>query len=272
LNDLNLVREVSAVLQVVSLGHAARKEANVKVRQPLSRVLIQAPATAERTGFANWRDTILDELNVKAMELLDDAGNLVTYSLKANLPKLGPKFGKQIGLIRQALEKAPPEEARRIGAAARRGESFAVRVGDEELQLAADEVLVQTQQQSGYSFATENGWAVAIDTTLTEELMDEGVRNDFVRAVQNARKEADFQVSDRIAILLWHGPDSRLPDVFAQFGDYIQQETLADELRLVAGDYPELLDAKIGDEQIRLRVERLEIASDADASAHEGAS
>jgi isoleucyl-tRNA synthetase len=188
----------------------------------------------------------------------------VTYSLKANLPKLGPKFGKQIGLIRQALEKASPADARRIGEASRRGEDFTLRVGDDELQLTADEVLVQTQQQSGYSFATENGWAVAIDTTLTQDLLDEGVRNDFVRAVQNARKEADFQVSDRIAILLQHSEDSRLPDVFEKFGDYIQQETLADELRLVAGDYPELLDVKIGDEQIRLRVERL-----ADATADE---
>ena len=197
-------------------------------------------------------------MNVKDLELLNDAGDLVSYSLKANLPKLGKKLGKQMGAVRAALEGASPEEARRIGEASRRGESFTIRVGDVEMELAADEVLVQTQQQSGYSFATENGWSVAIDTTLNQDLLDEGVARDFVRAIQSARKDSGFEVSDHIAILLVEPDDnSRMPDVLEKFGDYIQQETLADELRLVGSDYPELSEAKVGDETIRFRVERL---------------
>lgn len=252
----SLLSEVEAVLQAVSLGHAARKESGVKVRQPLAKVFVQTPTVEQRASIENWRETILDELNVKDLELLDDADEFVTYSLKANLPKLGPKFGKQIGAIRQALEKAEPAEARRIGEAARRGDSFKLQVGGEELELAADEVLVQTEQQSGYSFAGENGWAVALDTTLNDDLIDEGLARDFVRAVQNARKEAGFAVSDHIAILLALGEASRLPTVFEKFGAYIQQETLADELRLVPWDYPATNEVKIGEATARLRVEK----------------
>ncbi len=256
LRDDELIVEVEGVLQCVSLGHAARKESGVKVRQPLSRVLVQAPSPAMRAAIENWRDTVLDELNVKDLELLDDAGELVTYSLKANLPKLGKKLGPKMGAVRQAFENASPEDARRIGEAAKQGEAFTLQVGDEAIDFAADEVLVQTQQQSGYSFASENGWAVALDTTLNDDLIDEGLKNDFVRAVQNARKEAGFEVSDRIAILLAPGEESRLPHVFEKFGDTIQAETLADELRLVPADYPELMQVKIGDESIGLRVEK----------------
>jgi isoleucyl-tRNA synthetase len=258
LENPELVREVEGVLQVTSLGHAARKDSKLKVRQPLRKVLVQAPSPELRQGIENWRDTILDELNVKELELLDDAGDLVSYSLKANLPKLGPKFGKQIGAIRNALENASPEDAKRIGEAARRGESSSIVVNGETLELAPDEVLVSTQQQTGYQFASENGWSVALDTTLDEDLIDEGIARDFIRGIQQARKDAGFEVSDRIAILLVEPQgESRLADVLEKFGDLIQSETLADELRLVDVDYPELSEAKVGEETWRFRVEKI---------------
>ena len=187
---------------------------------------------------------------------MDDAGDLVTYKLRANLPKLGPKFGKQIGAIRGALENAAPDDAKRIGNAARRGESFNIEVNGQTLTLEADEVLVQTQQQTGYSFASEGDWAVAIDTTLNEDLADEGYARDFVRGVQDARKTAGLQVSDHITILVTAPDASIFPRVLEKFGDYIQEETLADELRLVEANYPELMTLEAGDEELQLRVEK----------------
>jgi isoleucyl-tRNA synthetase len=258
--DKSRILEVSLVMQAVSLGHKARKMSNVKVRQPLPRVLIQAPEELH-PFLERWRDTILEELNVKELELLADVGDLVTYKLRANLPKLGPKFGKQIGQIRQLLENASPEEARRIGGAARRGENVTVELNAQQIELAPDEVLVQTQQQSGYSFASEGDWAVAIDTSLNEDLLDEGYARDFVRAIQEARKKAGLQVSDHIAILVVEpGDESRFARVLENHGDYIQDETLADELRFVDADYPELSEAEVGEETLRLRVEKLESA------------
>jgi isoleucyl-tRNA synthetase len=259
LRDEKLIAEVEAVLQATSLGHKARKESKVKVRQPLPRVLIQAPPES-KAALETWRETVLDELNVKSLELLDDAGDLVTYKLRANLPKLGPKFGKQIGTIRQILENASPEEAKRIGNAARQGESFNLEVNGQTLTLEADEVLVQTQQQTGYSFAEEGDWAVAIDTSLNEDLSDEGYARDFVRGVQDARKSAGLQVSDHITILVAPPGESIFPRVLEKFGDYIQEETLAEELRLVDAAYPELTAIEAGDEALNIRVEKFDEA------------
>ncbi len=255
-ND-ELVAQVEGVLQAVSLGLSARKDAKIRVRQPLSRVLIQAPDDAARRAVEAFADTIKDELNVYAIELLADAGDLVTYSLRANLPVVGRKYGKQVGALRAYLENADAPEAKRIGAAVKRGESVAIELEGAFITLEPAEVLADARQASGYSFASENSWSVALDTSLTPELELEGMARDFIRAVQAARQKADFQLSDRIAILTVDDAKSRFADVLEGFGDVIQAETLADELRFVGADYPELADAKMGDETVRLRVERV---------------
>lgn len=252
----DLVREVEAVMQVVSLGHAARKAQGLKVRQPLARVLVQPASPELRPALLQWQETILEELNVKAMELLEDTGNLVSYHLKANLPRLGPRLGKQLKDVRQALENATPDEARRIGSAVQQGQPVSVTVNETLVELQAEDVLVTTQQQTGFSFAAENGWAVALDTVLTPDLLDEGIVRDLVRAIQNARKEAGLEISDRISLLLRTRDDDTLARVLEKHGDYLQQETLADELRLVDEDYPELLSVAAGSLQVDLRVER----------------
>jgi isoleucyl-tRNA synthetase len=257
LRDDALVSDVEGVLQAVSLGLSARKDSKIRARQPLSKALIQAPDQKSRAAIDAWRDTILDELNVKEIELLDDAGDLVSYSLKANLPVVGKRFGKQVGALRQLLENASPEEAKRIGESVKRGENVEIELNGEKHTLEPNDILVATQQQSGYSFASENGWSVALDTTLTDELILEGLARDFVRAIQEGRKKAGFEVSDRISILVVDDENSRLAEVLEAFGDIMQSETLADELRFVDAAYPELSEAKMGEETLRFRVERV---------------
>ncbi len=258
LRDDPLVAQVAGVLQAVSLGLSARKDSKIRARQPLAKAMIQTPDVAGRAGIEAWRETILDELNVKEIELLEDAGDLVSYSLKANLPVVGKKFGKQVGALRRALEGATATEAKRIGDAVKSGNSVEIELDGETVTLEANEVLVETQQQSGYSFASEGGWSVALDTTLTPSLEDEGWVRDLVRGVQQARKDAGFEVSDRIAILVVEPPEeSRFAAVLEEFGDYLQRETLADELRLVDADYPSLSEVKVGDEVLRVGVEKV---------------
>ena len=258
LRDDELVAQVAGVLQAVSLGLSARKDSKIRARQPLAKAMIQAPDAAGRAGIEAWRETILDELNVKEIELLKDAGDLVSYSLKANLPVVGRKFGKQVGALRKALEGATASEAKRIGDAMKSGNSVEIELEGEMVTLEANEVLVETQQQSGYSFASENGWSVALDTTLTPALEDEGWVRDLVRGVQQARKDSGFEVSDRIAILVVEPPEtSRFAAVLEEFGDYLQRETLADELRLVDADYPGLVEVKVGEEVLRVGVEKV---------------
>jgi isoleucyl-tRNA synthetase len=184
----------------------------------------------------------------------------VSYSLRANLPKLGPKYGKQIGAIRKTLESATPELAGQIAENAKANKSTFIEVNGEQIELAPDEILIDTHQQSGYQFATEKSWAVALDTTLSDELIVEGLARDLVRAVQNARKEAGFEVSDHIAILITETGDSTLEKILNQSGDYVQEETLADELRIVDADYPEMQEIHVGSDEhartLKLRVEK----------------
>jgi isoleucyl-tRNA synthetase len=257
LRDEALIADVAGVQQAVSLGHSARKDSKIKVRQPLAKVMIQAPTPEMRAAIEEWRDTILEELNVKDLELLDDAGDLVSYSLKANLPKLGKKLGKQMGAVRGVLENASPADARKWGEAARRDESVTIEVNGETLELAPDEILVSTQQSGDVSFASENGWAVALDTQLSPELISEGHARDFIRAIQSARKDAGLEVSDKIAIIVASNTGEAFDAMLENFGDLVQDETLAEELRLVDLDYPELADIALGEETVRFRVEKL---------------
>ncbi len=256
--DDELVSQVEGVLQAVSLGQSARREAAMRVRQPLAKAMIQAPTQKLKEAVEAFRDTIKDELNVKSIELLSDAGDLVTYSLKANLPVVGRKYGKAVGALRKLLEGADTSEAKRIGSAIKAGQSVSVELEGAPVTLDPTEVLVETKQASGFSFASAEGWSVGLDTTLTDELIVEGLARDFIRVVQDGRKRANFEVSDRITILLAQpGDNSRLPDVLEGFGDTIQSETLADELRFVDANYPELSDGKIGDEALRFRLEKM---------------
>ena len=255
-ND-ELVLQVQGVLQAVSLGLSARKESKIRVRQPLSKALIQVPNELGKAAIESWSDTIKDELNVKEIELLADAGDLVTYSLRANLPVVGKKYGKQVGALRKLLEQAEPAEAKRIGEAVKANQTVEIELEGQSITLEPNEVLADAKQATGYSFASENGWSVALDTTLSDELELEGMARDFIRAVQSARQKADFQMNDRIAILTVDDSASRFADVLEGFGDVIQSETLADELRFVDANYPELSDAKMGEEVVQLRVERI---------------
>jgi isoleucyl-tRNA synthetase len=257
LSNEALIADAAGVQQAVSLGHSARKDSKIKVRQPLAKVMIQAPTPEMRAAVESQRETILEELNVKALELLDDAGDLVSYSLKANLPKLGKKLGKQMGAVRGVLENASPADARTWGEAARRGESVSIEVNGETLELAPDEILVSTQQSGEVSFASENGWAVALDTQLSPELISEGHARDFIRAIQSARKDAGLEVSDKIAIIVASNTGDAFDAMLENFGDLVQDETLAEELRLVDPEYPELADIALGEETVRFRVEKI---------------
>ena len=257
LRDDELVAQVAGVLKLASLGHSARKKANIRARQPLSTLVVKTPTDGLLVkGVEDWKEAILEELNIATISFQDSID--VDYAIKPNLPKLGPKYGKMMRDISSVLQNISEEEARRIGIASRLGENFTLKVKDDLLELSPDDVLVQTVEQDGFSFLSDDTWSVALDTTLTPTLEDEGWVRDLVRGVQQARKDSGFEVSDRIAILIATPPeDSRFAAVLEEFGDYLQRETLADELRLVDADYPGLVEVKVGDEVLRVGVEKV---------------
>jgi len=231
--------DVALIEKVVELGRAARARTRLKVRQPLREIVVHVRNDDEAEALRTHGDQVLEELNIKRLALVEDPAELVSYVIKPNLPVLGPKLGKRLGPVRAALQALDPAEvAARVGA----GQVISLDMPgeDEPLVLSPDEVLVETKQKEGYVVEQEKGLVVALDTTLTEDLRQEGVARDLVRLVNEMRKSAGFAISDRITTTYQvrdgNGQAARLAAALTRFGDYVQQETLS--LRLEAAAPP----------------------------------
>jgi isoleucyl-tRNA synthetase len=195
--DADLAEQMAITQRLVELGRAARSEAKLRVRQPLNRILIPTALHARLTD--ELRDEIAAELNVIAVEPFAGAGELVEHSAKGNFRALGKRFGQQTPIVAQAIAQA--DAAALAAAFADRG-SFALRVPgfDEPVPVNADDVLISERPREGWSVINEQGETVALDLTLTPELVRAGLARAVVRVVQEARKEAGLQVSDRITL------------------------------------------------------------------------
>jgi isoleucyl-tRNA synthetase len=237
--DEVLLSNTALVQRVVELGRAARARTKLKVRQPLGEIRVFVPNADDRAALTRMQDQVLDELNVKRLTLTADAGELVSYVIKPNLPVLGPRLGKRLGPMRAALAALDP--AMVAGTVAEGKPVFLTLAGeDEPLELAPTDLLVETQQREGYAVEQDRGVVVALDTTLTDDLRAEGLARDLVRLIQDMRKDAGFAISDRIHtsyLVSSDGGADRLRAALARFGDYVKSETLS--LDLAEGPAPE---------------------------------
>jgi isoleucyl-tRNA synthetase len=220
-ND-ELLFDVDVVQKVVGLARAARGQSGVRTRQPLSRLLVRAPDDASLKALDDHQDQILEELNVKSIEFIARDAGLVSYRIKPNLPRIGKRYGKLIPVIRRSLEEA---DGAAIAVAAARGEPFEIEAGGEKITLEGDDVLVETSSAEGYACGEDAGFLTALDTTLTDELISEGVAREIVRSVQDARKQAGLEVSDRIKLGV--SGSSAVETALAAHRDYVMSETLA---------------------------------------------
>jgi len=220
-ND-HLLHGISVVQKVVGLGRAARSHSGVRTRQPISRLLLRAPNDAAARALDSHRDQILEELNVKAIEFIARDAGLVSYNIKPNLPKLGKQYGKLVPQIKQALLDA---DGAAIASAAAGGEAFEIEVAGQVIPLEGDDVLIETHSAEGYSCEADAGYLIALDTTLTDELIAEGLAREVVRSVQDARKQADLEVSDRITLGV--SGSNAVEKALSIHRDYVMMETLA---------------------------------------------
>jgi isoleucyl-tRNA synthetase len=220
--DGALLAETEVVQRVVGLGRAARNGSRLKVRQPLSRLLVRVPDDAASRAVERHEDQILEELNVKTVELIPRDAELVSYRIKPNLPVVGKRYGKLVPAIRELLSQA---HGAAIAAAVARGETQRFTVDGREIELAPDDLLVESVSAEGFACAEESGYLVGLDTTLNEALRREGLARELVRAVQDARKQAGLEVSDRI-VLMVEG-DEAVDDALREHREYLIAETLA---------------------------------------------
>ncbi len=226
--DSALSEDMAAVLEVVRLGRSARAEANIKVRQPLPAILVHTRNPAGARAVVRLKEQILDELNVKDVRALDEPGEIVSYEILPNLPVLGPKYGKRLGGIRAALSK---ESAGDVAATVEGGRNVALTLADgETIELMPAEVIVNLRKREGYAAAQSPEATVVLDTTLTPELVLEGVARDVIRAIQDARKQLELQIEDTIDVR-WQAENNEVAAAIDAHRDEIGREVLASSLQ-----------------------------------------
>ena len=219
--DKELEADMDEVLRIVVLGRAARNAANVKNRQPIANMFVKAPKELS----AYYTEIIRDELNTKAVTFTEDAGNFVSYNFKPQLKTVGPKYGKLLGGIRQALAgldgRAAMGELRTKGA-------LHLDIDGESVVLSEDDLLIETAQMEGYVAEQDNEVTVVLDITLTPELIEEGFVRELVSKIQTMRKEAGFEVTDRIALSV--SGNARIEEILKAHEQEIRTEVLADAI------------------------------------------
>ena len=228
LKDDELVTAMRALLRVVELGRAARAAAGVKLRQPLSEVLVRVRDESELEGVRRFADQIAEELNVKAVRFLGVTDGFVDYQVKPNLPRLGKRLGRLLPALRAALAEV---DGRAVAANVREGRNIVVEVEGQQVELEPDDLLLDARSPEGYAAQEERGYLAALRTEVTPDLRLEGLARDVVRLVQNARKEAGLEVSDRIALEL--RAEGELHEALRRHGDGVASEVLATEFSVV---------------------------------------
>jgi isoleucyl-tRNA synthetase len=198
----------------------------VKVRQPLREAVVVADER-ERRAIERLERQVLEELNVKTVSYVHEAGELATYEVKPNFRALGPRLGKGMPEAAAAIAALDPEH---VAGAFDRGERVAINVEGTEYPIGAEDVTLAMQPREGYQLERQAGYAVALRLDLDDELVREGTAREVVHAVQNARKEAGLDVADRIDLVL-RGDEGVLGAV-RRHADYVAGETLAKRLEL----------------------------------------
>jgi isoleucyl-tRNA synthetase len=247
--DAELEVAMGVAREAVRLGLAARAQAKVKLRQPLRAAVVVADA-AERAAIERLADIVREELNVKELRFVSAADELGSLEVKPNYRTLGPRFGKDMPTVAAAIAGLDPAHVAR---ALREGEPIRISVAGHDHELTAEDLLIGVQPPAGYQVEREGSHAVALELALDDELRREGLAREVVRAVQEARKQAGLDVSDRIALRL--GGDGALLEAARAHEDYVMGETLA---RTVGYDLDGTGEpARIEGMELRVAVERV---------------
>ncbi len=223
--DKDLLRDMTALIKIVELGRSARNASKVKIRQPLPEVLVRVKSTEELAGLKHLEDQILEELNVKKVSYLDVHADFVDYSVKPNLFLVGKRLGKLIPEMRKQLANI---DGKTISANIRDGKNTIIELAGQEHSFEPEAFLLEAQSPDGYSAVEDRGYLAALNTTLSPELIQEGLSRDIIRLIQNARKTAGLEVSDHINLALT--AKAEVLAAIEAFKDIIAFEVLADKI------------------------------------------
>ncbi|MEE0947974.1 MAG: isoleucine--tRNA ligase [Bacteroidales bacterium] len=225
--DKDLESRMQMAQKICSLVLSLRKRNNLKVRQPLSKIMIPAKDATQQSHIEAVKDLILSEVNVKDIEFLTKENNVLVKSIKANFKTLGPKFGPKMKAIAAAITAFGQDDIAKIESEGR----FVLNIDGSEIEIALTDVEIITQDIPGWVVANEDALTVALDTTITDDLRMEGISRELVNRIQNIRKESNFDVTDNIIVEIEQ--HNLLCPAVERFMDYICSETLTKELKFV---------------------------------------
>ena len=246
--DEELEKGMEDVLEIVALGRAARNGSNIKNRQPLKKLYV---ATDRKVNLTEGLYNIAkDELNIKEFEVLHDASAFVTYKLKPQLKTLGPKYGKALGAIRNFLDTCNAAE---VVACVKGGGTYKTKLGETEVEFTIDDLLISSEPSEGFVSESSDGLTVVLDVHVTEELLLEGAVRELVSRIQNMRKEAGFNVTDRI--VLGYKAEGVAERVLKEKADEIKSDVLAEEITETPDGY--VKDFDINGDKVVLGVKKI---------------
>ncbi len=225
--DKDLEESMDLAQRICSLVHSIRKTNRIKVRQPLSKVLIPVLSEKTRHQISSVEDLIKTEVNIKAIEYLDDASGVLSKKVKPNFKALGPKFGKDMKVVANGIQEMTAADLAKLEA------ENTYQIPTTELFVSLDDIEILTEDLPGYLSAKDNEITVALDITITPELKQEGIARDFVNRIQNLRKDSGFEVTDKISIKLLDS-DPEVTEGVKVFTDFISQEVQAVSLEIVS--------------------------------------
>ena len=232
------------VRDICSLGRFAREEVNIKVRQPISHLIL--PKKDEKI-IGNLISIIQEELNVKEIIFKEDMSDYLDYIVKPNFKILGKTLGPKIKELQEVLSNLTAKEISQLEEG-----SLKVKLDGEDFELTNEMVLISLKQKEGYASSSNSRTCVVLNTELTEDLILEGLAREFVRKVQSLRKEADFVITDHIKVI-YNGTD-KIKQMLEKYYDYVMGEVLGDEL---INDDSLMFDDELNDEKVAIKVEKI---------------
>lgn len=245
-----LERRMERAIKIVSLVRAMRMKSNLKVRQPLKKIILPVSNEQDRAVIKQMEDVILEEINVKHIEFVTDDSGIVRKKAKPNFRSLGQKFGKTVQPIAARIREFTPQE---ISQLERQG-TMTLLINGVEYTIGEEDVEILHEDIEGWMVESDGSMTVALDTELDDELIEEGLAREFVNRVQKMRKDAGLEVTDRIKI--YYRSTERLTKALARLSGYVQQETLATEVSDTPPETLALVEADINGEAASIGIEK----------------
>ena len=246
--EKELEEKMDIAQRVVGISRSIRAKNNLKVRQPLNKIMV-AVEKSKREAVQKMQEVILEEVNIKNLVVLEDDSEIVNKSAKPNFKSIGPKYGKKVNPIANAIRNFGKNEISML----EKGEKVIIHLNSDEISVSKDDVEIISSEIKGWLVESEEGVTVAVDTQLDDRLIEEGLAREFVNRVQNMRKDAGLEVTDRIKISFTGS--EKLVNSVNSFKEYIANEILADKFTEEIPDgYKE--EWEIGDYKCRISIKK----------------